>query len=205
MNKKKGFTLIELLVVIAIIAILAAMLLPALAKAKEKAAQISCTSNLKQLGLGNALYGSDNDGFYAPYAKFSSRSTGLTYPFPLWWGEKDSNGDVKFNENGYLSAYLSNSQGALLCKTMQHIVKKDDGNGGNYGYNGNGVGGVGYMRWDSNKSTTNTKYYGMSVKDVQVKCASELIAFGDTVNCGGMGTVSELEPIDRIYGPDSYT
>jgi prepilin-type N-terminal cleavage/methylation domain-containing protein/prepilin-type processing-associated H-X9-DG protein len=72
-----GFTLIELLVVIAIIAILAAMLMPALAAAKQRAWTIACNSNLHQISLGMTMYADENNGFYP--------ESGGTIP----WGSTD--------------------------------------------------------------------------------------------------------------------
>lgn len=80
--QKKHFTLIELLVVIAIIAILAAMMLPALGKARDKAKAINCTSNQKQLGNVFMFYSNDNDGKIAIlYYDGNANNTTLWYDY----------------------------------------------------------------------------------------------------------------------------
>jgi prepilin-type N-terminal cleavage/methylation domain-containing protein/prepilin-type processing-associated H-X9-DG protein len=93
-----GFTLIELLVVIAIIAILAAMLLPALAAAKLRAQRIQCTSQMKQIGVGFNIFTGDNQDRYPP-AAFSTGN----YTYQLTWddylnkfiGGRDSDADLE--------------------------------------------------------------------------------------------------------------
>lgn len=84
-TRRGGFTLIELLVVIAIIAILAAILFPVFAKAREKARQASCLNNLRQVGVSVLMYCEDYDGTYPQSYQDVSSGAGSTFQIPLTW------------------------------------------------------------------------------------------------------------------------
>src|SRR5690242_18308538 len=92
---KRGFTLIELLVVIAIIAILAGMLLPALARAKDKSWAAKCISNFRQIGLATVMYGNDNNDSLPMSAHQGASFIGVLRPYlsgtNMWRCPRDLN------------------------------------------------------------------------------------------------------------------
>ncbi|MFO7947968.1 MAG: DUF1559 domain-containing protein [Armatimonadota bacterium] len=119
---RRGFTLIELLVVIAIIAILAAILFPVFARAREKARQSSCLSNLKQMGLAFQMYSQDYDEMFCD--ALMGRDTGDSSRYVTWY------------EN--MQPYMKNTQILVCPSSRQSIgygaVREVIGYAGNLGY-----------------------------------------------------------------------
>lgn len=162
---RRGFTLIELLVVIAIIAILAAILFPVFARAREKARQTSCLSNCKQIGLAVNMYSQDYDGLLTFYVVYAPAGTvrpvgGATASSLIWWDT--------------LYPYINNQQ-VFRCPSMQTAMS-------GYGWNIN----MGYI--GNYPGRTGPLYQGVSIDEVKYPSETVLIADSDwtrsTADCG---------------------
>ena len=136
--KQAGFTLIELLVVIAIIAILAAMLFPVFARARAKAMETDCLSNVKQLALAFTMYADDYDGVMPPAYYYTGDFMGdyeeHAWDFHCYW---NGTGLVSY-ELGLIGPYTQNEQ-LSHCKTF--VAPSGNRPTSGYGYNASYVGG----------------------------------------------------------------
>ena len=203
-RRRRGFTLIELLVVIAIISILAAILFPVFASAREKARQISCASNLRQFGISALQYVQDNDEGWMPY-RYSVDDTGCTNN-QFWFATQI--GGVVDNSKGLLQPYMRSRQ---VTKCPSFSAPHGLGSGNGYGYNGNVVGGdpaiVPYnasssLQWYDLPDCS----YGTAAKDSTLTHPSTIVAFADAGNLNADGSKTETAEIDAPSSwPDGGT
>lgn len=142
-----AFTLVEIMVVLATISLLAALLMPALARARSEAREMVCRSNLRQLVLAGLGYATENDGFHVPAARDMGASAGRH----RWHGVRDSLSEPFDASKGPLAGYLAEGQ-IKECPAGPSFVKSSDwktsferGCGG-YGYN---MMYVGSRLWDA--------------------------------------------------------
>ncbi len=151
---KPGFTLIELLVVIAIIAILAAILFPVFARARENARKASCASNLKQIGLGLAQYHQDYERFVANGQTETTNPRVRLDPYiksdQIWVCPSEANATVRAMSSGRTVSYMLNNQlqarqDADIRFPAQMVVTHDS-DPGELGWNEGNT-------WDSGKTT----------------------------------------------------
>ncbi|MBE6362572.1 MAG: prepilin-type N-terminal cleavage/methylation domain-containing protein [Lentisphaerae bacterium] len=136
-RRTQRFTLIELLIVIAIIAILAAILLPTLGKARDRGRSTNCLNNLKQITISNLLYAEDNNSLLAPYA-YDMYPGGANCH--RWCGTSQSSSNdgstASYDpSDAPLAQYIGGSGLITQCNVLKDPPKSFDMNCGGYGYN----------------------------------------------------------------------
>jgi prepilin-type N-terminal cleavage/methylation domain-containing protein len=190
MKRKNGFTLIELLVVVAIIAVLIALLLPALGKARDKAKQITCMNNLRNLGTFEMMYSNDYNGMIGSYWQSGS--------FALIWSEF-------LYRNGYLvkkdfsSSNFKNEYYSMLLCPSYSPEKFDD------------------STWYQVDWVSKYQTYGMRRSSSDTFCVTKgnesnifysINKMEDPANVGLIGDTCNLalEPVTQYYcfHPDGY-
>ena len=179
-KESKAFTLIELLVVISIIALLMAILMPALGAARSGSRALACKSNLRQLLLANIGYATENDGFYVPAASDMWDNAGLH----RWHGKRDTL-DERFDPlRGPLIGYLADGR-VKECPLRVEFVKGQDWNTnfeqgcGGYGYN------MTYIGSRTSQSAAGSVQawkdsYAMTARMTEIAAPAMTLMFADT-------------------------